>query len=596
MLRRAWIITRSFGYDVLKFELFFPLRDTWKNIIAKFSLSQFKTMSSQWGSILKHSDSNRICVKNLPDDVSQHIIFAPINSFGEKVTAFESLVAKSLSLQGHKVSILTCDSSLPACLWNVYGDHSHDTEIFSPPKTEYSKKALCRQCTKKNKATYSNLELNTISLKSYASQEVLLRAVLFVDSNMNGYYEPVIYKGINVTEHAYSSTIRKMVRGTLKEDEWSKFLFRRFMVSAVYYIDMLEKMTAEQKPDCFVCVHGIYLEHGVLVDFANNNNIRVVVHGTPYRKGTIWLAHKDTYHRTLVNEPIDRWDRINMTDEMKTKVSAYLNSKISGGRENVNYNPSPILDKEQMLSEIGLDINKRIVSVFTNTLWDAQVVYKSNVFENMLEWLYETIDYFISCPDTQLAIRIHPAESKGGFSTNQPIVEEINNKYPSLPSNIFIIAPESDVSSVLLADVSSAAIIYATKLGIELAYRKVPLIVAGETLCRGKGFSIDISSKEHYVATLASIGNLNIDVGKASVLAEKYAYHLFFNLMIEFPYITSDFTTNRLVQLNFNSLQDILPGKDRGLDVVCEGILNGKPFEYMDLEDTTFAISGALTR
>jgi len=591
VLRRAWLITKSFGYDFAKFELFFPLRNAWKDIIAKFSRSQIKIMSSQWISVLKHSNSNRICVKNLSDDVSQHIIFAPIHNFSDKVAAFESLVAKSLSLQGHKVSILSCDSSLPACLWNVYGDHSHDTENFSPPKSGYSKKALCRQCTKNNKATYSNLELNTISLKSYASQEALLRAVDFVDSNMNGYYEHVIYKGINVTEHAYSSTIRTTVRGTLEEDGWSKFLFRRFMVSAVYYIDMLEKMTVEQKPNCFVCVHGIYLEHGVLVDFANNNNIRVVVHGTPYRKNTMWLAHKDTYHRTLVAEPIDRWVGINMTDEMKANVSAYLNSKIAGGRENVNYNPSPILDKEKMFREIGLDINKRIVSVFTNTLWDAQVVYKSNIFENMLDWLYETIDYFISCPDIQLAIRIHPAESKGDFTTNQPIVEEINNKYPSLPSNIFIIAPESDVSSVLLADVSSAAIIYATKLGIELAYRKVPLIVAGETLCRGKGFSIDISSKEHYVATLESIGNLNIDVEKASVLAEKYAYHLFFNLMIEFPYITSDLVTNRLVQLNFDSLQDLLPGEDRGLDVVCEGILNGKPFEYIHLADASFPVS-----
>jgi len=202
----------------------------------------------------------------------------------------------------------------------------------------------------------------------------------------------------------------------------------------------------------------------------------------------------------------------------------------------------------------------------------------------MLEWLFETIDFYINQSVVQLAIRIHPAESKGGFTTKQPIIEEINKRYSSLPDHICIIAPESNVSSVLLGDISCAAIIYATKLGIELAYRKIPLIVVGETLCRGKGFSIDIKSRKHYFEILKSITELDLDVNQASKLAEKYSYHLFFNLMIDFPYIKSDITTNTKVKLNIDSLEELMPGKDKGLDVICNGILHGKPFEYSSLD------------
>ena len=49
-----------------------------------------------------------------------------------------------------------------------------------------------------------------------------------------------------------------------------------------------------------------------------------------------------------------------------------------------------------------------------------------------------------------------------------------------------MIRPEEEVSTYALADASDAVIIYATKTGIELAARGIPVIVAGESWLRGK--------------------------------------------------------------------------------------------------------------
>jgi hypothetical protein len=33
-------------------------------------------------------------------------------------------------------------------------------------------------------------------------------------------------------------------------------------------------------------------------------------------------------------------------------------------------------------------------------------------------------------------------------------------------------------------------------------------------------------------------------------------------------------------RINVSHLDDLRPGRDRGLDVICDGILNGAPFVY----------------
>ena len=81
----------------------------------------------------------------------------------------------------------------------------------------------------------------------------------------------------------------------------------------------------------------------------------------------------------------------------------------------------------------------------------------------MIEWMQKTIEFFINNPELQLVVRVHPAEIRGTLPSNQRMCDEINSLFPDLPSNIFIIPPDSDVSTYAVMSKCDSVIIYNTK-------------------------------------------------------------------------------------------------------------------------------------
>jgi len=63
--------------------------------------------------------------------------------------------------------------------------------------------------------------------------------------------------------------------------------------------------------------------------------------------------------------------------------------------------------------------------------------------------------------------------------------------------------------------------------------------------------------------------------------ARKYAYHFFFRRMIPINFL-KHIKGWPPYQLKVDKLDDLLPGSDKGLDVICKGILLGKDFIYKD--------------
>ncbi len=217
-----------------------------------------------------------------------------------------------------------------------------------------------------------------------------------------------------------------------------------------------------------------------------------------------------------------------------------------------------------------------MIGLPTSVTWDAQLHYPSNAFPNMLEWLVQTCEYFATRPDLQLLVRVHPAEISGFPRSRQPILAELRKRIPKLAPNIFVVPPESDMSTYGLMSLCNAAIIYSTKMGVELTSVGLPVIVAGEAWIRNKGLTHDACSPEEYFRLLERLPFPERLSGGHLARARRYAYHFFFNRMIPLPFIEPK-AGYPIYRLKLDKLGQLLPGHSPGLDTICDGILTGTP-------------------
>jgi hypothetical protein len=161
--------------------------------------------------------------------------------------------------------------------------------------------------------------------------------------------------------------------------------------------------------------------------------------------------------------------------------------------------------------------------------------------------------------------------------SRQPVLAELRKRIPRLASNIVVVPPESDMSTYALMSLCNAALIYGTKMGVELTSVGLPVIVAGEAWIRNKGLTYDATSPAEYFDLLRALPfSGRLDAPRVE-RARRYAYHFFFNRMIPLPFIDPK-GGYPIYRLKLERLTDLLPGVSAGLDTICAGILGGRPY------------------
>jgi hypothetical protein len=124
-----------------------------------------------------------------------------------------------------------------------------------------------------------------------------------------------------------------------------------------------------------------------------------------------------------------------------------------------------------------------------------------------------------------------------------------------------------------------SVLIFGTKTGVELASMGIPVIVAGEAWIRNKGITLDARSEADYLQLLDRLP-LTIPMTRAAVeRARRYAFHFFFRRMIPLDFVEPAPGTPGF-RFAVSDLSMLMPGASRGLDVICDGILEGTPFVY----------------
>jgi len=541
-----------------------------------------ESLAEQWREILGRSSA---ALAGMPPAGSPRVLVGSMYGAVFLTRVTDTVIATSLRLRGASVFVLGCDESLPACEHNAFGAGQPDPGEFGPDRWPAGMRAMCRTCMLMLDETHDVPGLERVALSEFATPgdveaaHELARDVPLAD------LREVVHRGIRVGEHAYSSLLRVTLRGVPIDDERTRFIGRRLLASAIVLVERGGRLFDHVRPDVYVAEAGVYVTAGVYCELARSRGVRVVVHGLPPRKGTIWLSHGMSYHQALIQAPNAHWESLEMTPERVRVADEYLGQKHFVSRDYASYHVDAVRDEGAIKQTLGLD-ERPIVSLFTNILWDAQLYYRFNVFSNMLEWLFDTIRDFGARKDVQLVIRLHPAEAPGGLPTNQPLAPELEREFPTLPENVKVVRPEDKLSSYALAAMSRAALVYGARVGVEIVMLGTPVVVAGEAFMRGKGFTIDPASREEYFALLERVHELPRVSEELRDRARKWYYYYFFRLMMPFPfYDPKQGTSFAPTRFGFSSLDELLPGRSTVLDRVCRGIVDGESyFEWDDFE------------
>jgi hypothetical protein len=491
------------------------------------------------------------------------------------VSVMESTLAAALALRGAEVEIVLCDAALPACLRAEYSDLPDDTVLTERrlPKT------FCPTCMARGRAMFEPLGLKVRFLSELITDEDRAEALRVAETLPAAEIEHYVQDGLKIGEHGRAGALRYYTRGDLAGEANGETVLRRYLEAALLSVAAYRRLLAQERYDVAVFHHGLYVPQGLVGEVCRKAGVRVVNWVVAYRSGSFILSHGDTYHHTLMDEPASEWEQMDWGERQRAEIAAYLKSRWRGDRDWIGFHEKPDEDAAALVRELGLDPAKPVIGMLSNVVWDAQLHYPANAFESLIDWAVFTIEHFARRPELQLLLRIHPAEVRGTARSRQPLAEEIARRFPVLPPNVFVIGPESPVSTYAAMELCDSVLIYGTKTGVELTAVGIPVVVAGEAWIKHKGLTLDASSPEDYAAILDRLP-LGRRLDPETVeRAQRYAYHFFFRRMMPLPFLKPT-GSSLFFTPDIASADALAPGRDEALDILCDAILDGRPFVY----------------
>lgn len=294
----------------------------------------------------------------------------------------------------------------------------------------------------------------------------------------------------------------------------------------------------QHQPDVVIIPNGLIFEFGAVYQVARYLQIPVVTYEFGERWEHIWLSQE----APVIQHDLDalwqaRKDRP-LTAAQRDWLENFLRARQTTPKQDGflrTWQETERQGSQPVRAALGLD-GRPVVLYTTNVLGDSLTLGRQLLGPTMSDWIRRLMQYFDRRSDVQLIVRIHPGEN---LTDGPSVANVIRQTLPSLPSHIHIIGPKEKVNTYDLMDIADVGLVYTTTSGLEMALRGIPVLVAGKTHYRGRGFTIDADSYEAYFDNLDRVLENPIAhrLSREQIaLAQNYAYRFFGEFPRPFPW------------------------------------------------------------
>lgn len=292
------------------------------------------------------------------------------------------------------------------------------------------------------------------------------------------------------------------------------------------------------RPDVIVTPNGSILEFGAIYQVARYLGIPVVTYEFGEQRGRIWLAQNGEVMRQETDAMWQARKDAPLSAEQVEQARALFASRQQADLwQNFSrrWQGLPSQGEDQVRSTVGLD-GRPVVLLAANVIGDSLTLGRQIFTASMTEWLQRTVGYFSTRPDVQLVVRIHPGER---YTSGPSVADVVRQVLPEPPVHIHLVAADDPINTYDLIDIADFGLVYTTTVGMEMAMSGVPVVVAGQTHYRGRGFTYDPHTWHAYQdlldISIAEQGSFRLAREQVDQ-AWNYAYRFFFEYPQPFPW------------------------------------------------------------
>ena len=291
--------------------------------------------------------------------------------------------------------------------------------------------------------------------------------------------------------------------------------------------------------DCIILPNGSILEFGAVYRVARNLTVPCVTYEFGEQRERVWIAQDDQVMRLDTSELWGISHDVPISGAERAKLDTLFEARRGGltWKQFKRRWQAGLGEGAERAKEIlGLDSDRPIVLLCTNVVGDSLALNRQIFTSGMADWLRRTVEFFSHHAECQLVVRVHPGEMLGA---GHPSVEIVNAALPHQLGHVNVVAPDSEINTYDLIELAHLGLVYTTTVGLELCMHGVPVVVAGSTHYRGKGFTSDPETWEEYLQAihtrLAEPAGQSLPQDRID-RAWRYAYRFFFDYPFRFPW------------------------------------------------------------
>ena len=348
------------------------------------------------------------------------------------------------------------------------------------------------------------------------------------------------YQGVHVGRFVIAKTLRRLLTGKLDfADPRIQTTLREALRYSVHQAQTAAAALEEIRPDCVLLMDRGYSGYGEFFDAALNRGIDMITWHLGYKSNRIVVKR---YH--LGNErdhpfspSAESWQRIRAIPWLP-EYGHQIRQELFEAYQTQDWFSvvgtqfdKQILSKEKTRRKLDLAPDRKVAVIFPHILWDGSFFYGEDLFEDYTEWFAETLRAAAANDRVQWVVKLHPAHVVKAKQNRDPekaaemgVIERI---FGEVPDHVKLVPPDTDLSTYCLFEIADYTVTVRGTVGIESALFGIPVVTGGTGRYDRRGFTLDSSTREEYLAKLATLETYPRLSQEQLELAERYAYGTF---------------------------------------------------------------------